>query len=310
MAEFSQFLRLENGEWVYLITSRTLHSRLWFVNNKALEEAILGYLAKCQKEYGATFYAFILMGNHYHLVASFPKRNRADFMRSFNSMLQALVKRHVSGFKGGQLHARRYSAEVLPNDEDVTHWSLYSWLNPVDAGLCKDSKMHLQYSSFEDTVLGIVREYPVFKKSDYTNRKRYNKKLTKADCTVYYPLVFSRLPEFEQLSAEDYEAALRKELAKRTKELCRQRKEEGKGFANQQKLKAEKPGSYPRRTKTSTRHSHRPLVLTLCAQTRRIWLDLYFKTVEAFWEASRRYRKGEEHVFFPPGTYRPPMLNI
>lgn len=46
------------------MTLRSRASRLWFVNNSALEEAILGYLAKFRERYTVKLYAFAIEGNH------------------------------------------------------------------------------------------------------------------------------------------------------------------------------------------------------------------------------------------------------
>ena len=75
-------LRLESADEIWHITTRTNGSKLWFVNNKALEYLILAYLAKYTKLYGVKLYAFILMGNHYHLIAKFPESNKAGFMQA------------------------------------------------------------------------------------------------------------------------------------------------------------------------------------------------------------------------------------
>ena len=70
----SEQLKINIPEEVCLTTIRTQNSRLWFVNNKKLEEEVLSYLAKYQNIYGVVLYAFILIGNHYHMVAKFPKK--------------------------------------------------------------------------------------------------------------------------------------------------------------------------------------------------------------------------------------------
>ena len=87
----AQPLSIESKDWVYFITTRTAGSRLWLVGNQGLENQILGYLGKYQQRYEAEIYGFILMGNHYHLMASFPKMNRALFMRDFNSAVARAV---------------------------------------------------------------------------------------------------------------------------------------------------------------------------------------------------------------------------
>ena len=96
-------LRSEDKDAISFITNRTIGSRLWFINNKSLEDSILSYLAKYQKIYQVKLYALILMGNHYHLIAQFPNCNKSAFMQSFNSIIAKLVPEHVASFDQGKL---------------------------------------------------------------------------------------------------------------------------------------------------------------------------------------------------------------
>ena len=90
--------------------------------------------------------------------------------------------------------------------------------------------------------------------------------------------------------------------------MVKERLAEGKGFAGREVLERMHPGDKPRTTKTSSRNSKRPLVLTLNPEARKIYVDRYFLLLEAYREASRQYRSGALDVEFPPGTYRPPLL--
>ena len=89
--------RIECEEVSSFQTTRTRNSELWFVNNPALEEAILGYAARYTTRYEAKIYALAIEGNHIQKVALFPKANRANFMRAFNSAVARAVPRcHIT----------------------------------------------------------------------------------------------------------------------------------------------------------------------------------------------------------------------
>jgi hypothetical protein len=72
----SYLLRVESEDYSSFNTTRTRNSELWFVNNKPLEQKILGYLAKNQVLFDPTYYAFVIMGNHYHHLARFKPDTR------------------------------------------------------------------------------------------------------------------------------------------------------------------------------------------------------------------------------------------
>ena len=290
---------------VCLTTIRTENSRLLFVNNKKLENEVLAYLAKYQEVYGVVIYAFILMGNHYHMVAQFPKGNRHRFKKAFNRIFSNILKRHVKCYKGGHVWGRRYRPQALPRPQDIEHWFFYTSLNPISSGLVTSIYDYNGFNSFLWALTGETKTYKFVDWEKYNNLKRYNKKLTIEDCTEFYELKFSRLPGYEDMSQEDYKEHLLGEYKKRKADIIKQRKEAKKGFMGKEKLKNVSCGSYPIHTKTSERNTPRPLVLTKCDETRATYLTNYFSVCSEHNAASKKYRCGCHKTVFPPGTFKP-----
>ena len=301
-------LKISIPKEVCLTTIRTQNSKLWFVNNKTVETEILSYLAKYQTVYGVVIYAFILMGNHYHMVARFPNGNRHLFKKAFNRIFANILKRHESKYRGGHVWGRRYRPQGLPRPDDIKHWFLYTVCNPISSGLVPSIYQYNAFNSFFMSLSGKTRTFQFFDYEKYQNLKRYNKNLTREDCTTEYELSFSRLPGFEDMPQDEYRRYLLSEYIGRRKTLVRARKEENKGFMGEEKLKAQSSGTYPASTKTSTRSSHRPLYLSLCPETLANCLSGYFSVFNAYKLASHRYRRGNLDIKFPPGTFRPPAI--
>lgn len=298
-------LSIEYPDQAVFITIRTIASRLWFVNNKALHQEILGYLAKYQEKFEVILYGFVLMGNHYHILAQFPKSNRAAFLQSFNAIIAKLVAKHVPSFTDGKLWARRPKVQPVPNNEDILHMFKYLTLNPISSGLCQRLAEFNSYNSLHDTLSGVPKVYSLIDNTDYSNRRRYNRRLKRQDCKKEYTLTYSRLPGFSKLSLEEYRKTISDKLEERRKEIISERLANKQGFAGKSNLRSIKPGTKPRKTKTSTRNSKRPLVLTLCEKTRKEFIEQYFAILESYRQASARFRSGNFYVKFPPGTYRP-----
>lgn len=301
----SQDLSYEAPDTVFFITTRTINSRLWFIRNRRLTRKILAFLAKYQEKYGVIIYGFVLMGNHYHLLAKFPRGNKSIFLKAFNAIIPKLTKSNVKSFEDGKIWARRARPIAVPLNKDILNYFFYLCLNPVYAGLLKNIKDYDLYSSFFDAVGGISRKFEITDLEKFNSRKRYNKKLKKADFTKTYTLTYSRLPGFEEMEQKEYEALMYKRLNKETHKVIKQREEEGKGFLGLSKLLKIKVGSKPRETKTSTRKSKRPLFLCSCEETLKACLDWYFAMLDAYKKASKRYLAGNLEVNFPPGTYKP-----
>jgi REP element-mobilizing transposase RayT len=298
-------LSIEDPDAVFLITTRTLNSRLWFVNARKLQKRILSHLAKYAEKYGVILYAFVIMGNHYHLIARFPRGNKAEFLQSFNAIIARLTATLVPTYEGGKLWARRAKVQLLPRAEDITHWFLYSALNPVSSGLVDCPRKYRSYNSFSDAVRGISRSFSIVNWADFRNRSRYNKKLTVQDCTTTHTLTFARLPGYEHLSEQEYTQHLLKLHEDRRQELIQEFKAQGKTFPAEAAVKRTVTGSRPHSTKTSDRWSYRPLCLTLCPDTRRDVKARIFAIIEHFREASLKFRQGCLDAVFPLGTYRP-----
>jgi hypothetical protein len=98
---------------VVLITSRTILSRLWF---KLTPQLCDFFHARYQEIYEVEIYAFCLMGNHYHLLARFPKGNRVLFEGDFNSIISRALPRLVRGMINATREAlSKLNTQALPS---------------------------------------------------------------------------------------------------------------------------------------------------------------------------------------------------
>jgi REP element-mobilizing transposase RayT len=301
----AQDLSYENPNLCFFGTTRTQNSRLWFINNPKLEQRILAYLARYQELYGVTIYAFVIMGNHYHLLAKFPRSNKAAFFQAFNAIIAKLTNHYVDAFEGGRLWARRVRVQAVPRNEDIENEFFYSALNPVSSGLTRLVSSYRSYSSFTDAVYDRRKTFTVINWAEYNNRKRFNPNIKPQDYASKHTLTYSRLPGYEDMTKAEYIKVMHKKLEENRTRAIEKRLSEGKGFANVESLAKQTAGARPRATKNSKRDTHRPLVLTLCMKTKEQFLSWYFSMLEAYRLASRHFRAGDSNHEFPRGTYQP-----
>lgn len=300
--------RIECSNVASFQTTRTRNSELWFVNNKPLEEAILGYAGRYTTRYEVKLYALAIEGNHTHNAAHFPKANRAPFMRDFNSSVARAVPRYQDNYPGGPLWSRRYSGEHLAGDEDIENYFFYIVLQPVNDGLVDDINDYPGYNCFEDAITGTERKYKVVKWKEYNDARRWNPEVSIEEFTELCTLRYTRLPGYETHSQEDYETIMRSKLREKTAAVIAERK--GKPSLGVKKLRQIKPGARPRKTKQTGPKDHRPRVLAANPRRHAVTSEWYFTTYFAYREASRRYRAGDLTVEFPPGTYKPPLFTV
>lgn len=307
--KFSQPLRIEDPRFSSFTTSRTQQSRLWFVNNRGLEERILGYGAKYQQKYQVTLYAFVFSGDHVHTASHFPGSNRACFFRDLNARTAEAVRALVPEYRGGSLFGRRYSAELMLSAEDIEDRFFYCALQPVKVGLAAHIRDYPGYNSFHDAINARVKKYKVIDWTGYRIARRLGLKPKVKDYTTQYELTFSRLPGYEHLSQEEYKELMLEKLEQRRLKLVQEWEEKGHVFPTKEALRRVRPGSYPRHTKTSQRHDYRPLFLSKFREIRAWCKEYFFSVATAYKQASERYRAGELNVTFPPYTYPPPILS-
>lgn len=301
--------RIETSKFANFLTTRSRNSELWFINNTALEEAILGYAARCAERYGVILYGLAIEGNHIQGPALFPKPNRASFMRDLNSCVARAVTRFTPEYIGGRFWGRRYSNEFLPMNSDIERLFIYTALQCVQDGLVERISEYPGYNCLHDAAWGIRRRFKSVRWGEYHAARRRNKTTAIKDFTDEVTLEYARLPGYEHLSRNDYAKTLLQKVEARRLEIVAERRAQGLGFLGRKRLLAMKRGALPVSTKVSTYESKRPRILCGCPKTRNAAEKWYFDIYFAYRSASTRYRRGESNVTFPPGTYRPPILD-
>ena len=125
---------IQNPEAPYHIAARS-NNRDWFA--LPLEDVwfiMSRFLYLLHHAYGVEIYAFVLMDNHFHLLARFPLGNLVQAMQYFmreTSRCIAHESRRINHVYGG-----RYFRCEIGNFHYFTHTYKYIYRNPVEAKLC------------------------------------------------------------------------------------------------------------------------------------------------------------------------------
>jgi len=110
----------------------------------------------------------------------------------------------------------------------------------------------------------------------------------------------------EDLTNAQYIARMQKLVKERQGNILADRQSKKLGFLGEKNLNSQKAGVKPIKTKTSTRESHNPLVLTLCHKTLQKVITLYLDIADLYKEASYKFRNRIKGYKFPVNTYMPP----
>jgi REP element-mobilizing transposase RayT len=85
--------------------------------------------------FGVFLYAYVLMGNHFHLLVRTPRANLSQFMQRLNTSY-ALYSRYKHGRPGHQFEAR-FKAKLVQDDSYLLGVTRYIHLNPIQTKVCQ-----------------------------------------------------------------------------------------------------------------------------------------------------------------------------
>lgn len=131
-------LRLEYAGAFWHVTSRGNERREVFREDSDRLE-FLRILGRTVALFRWRLHAYVLMGNHYHLLVETPEPTLSRGMRQLNGLYtQGFNRRHR---RAGHLFQGRFKAILVEKDAHLLELARYVVLNPVRAGLTKSAAM-------------------------------------------------------------------------------------------------------------------------------------------------------------------------
>ena len=121
-------LRIQYPGAVYHITNRGNERKAIFRDDND-RQRFLEILAQSVDTYQVVIHSFVLMSNHYHLLAETPLGNLAEFMRHFNITYTSHFNRRHK--RVGHLFQGRYKSVLIDKESYLSAVSKYIHLNPV-----------------------------------------------------------------------------------------------------------------------------------------------------------------------------------
>jgi len=125
-------LRIQYEHAFYHITGRGNERKKVFYT-KTDYDRFKQYLQEAQVRFGFILHAYVLMGNHYHLIGETPRANLSVIMHSINGAYTTYFNKKRK--RSGHLFQGRYKAILIDHDSYLLELSRYIHLNPVKAGM-------------------------------------------------------------------------------------------------------------------------------------------------------------------------------
>lgn len=122
------------SDFPYNITARCIN-RDWFqIPMPRVWEIFSEELSRTSKDHELQVHSFVLMANHFHLIASTPRANISECMQQF--MRRSSKRLTKEGNRINETFAGRHYKCILQHPNYFLNAYKYNYRNPVTAGVC------------------------------------------------------------------------------------------------------------------------------------------------------------------------------
>ena len=126
--------RIEYEGALYHILSRGNEQKDIFYDDQD-RLLFLATIGEMSERFGIDVFAYVLMGNHYHMLL---KSNRANLSKSMQWLGVTYTRRfNLRHFRSGHLFQGRFKSIIVQNDAYLMRLSCYIHRNPLRAGIVK-----------------------------------------------------------------------------------------------------------------------------------------------------------------------------
>ncbi len=140
-------LRLDHPGAIWHITARGIERRSIFADDED-RARFIELLGSAVEVHLWNLHAWVLMGNHYHLLLDTPEANLSQGMRQLGGIYsQRFNHRHD---RVGPLFQGRYKAILVERESHLLELARYLVLNPVRAGIVRGARDY-RFSSYKET---------------------------------------------------------------------------------------------------------------------------------------------------------------
>jgi REP element-mobilizing transposase RayT len=287
-----------------LVTTRCHQGRFLLRPESPINEAILEWLTRAQQAYpGVQIFGLCVMSNHIHLLV----RDSQGELAAWASYLLGNLARSINVIRGrrGVVFERRYSAEPVLDDVALLDRLVYVVTNPVNAGLCGQSRQWpgiLLWSRVGEPALHEVSWVgrKAYRSARYRARQRGEAPPSPDGFRVRGTLVVFPLPTDVASNSKEH-CEIANAIAARERELAAERRRSGRPAMTRREVLAQDWQAAPRCPKRSPR----PPCHATERRLRKAFIEGFRNFVGAFREASAQWRSGIRPVSFPPWSYPP-----
>lgn len=283
------------------VTIRTVQGRFLIRPSDEMNEIILGILGLVLVRFGLQIHAFVFMSNHYHLIVTIPD---ALALARFECFLNGNLAKEACRLHGwkDKLWSRRYRAIPILDDVAMVDRLRYLLSHGCKEGLVERPIDWPGVSSLSSMLSGTPeRGYWFDRTAEYTQGAD-----ERGDRYAYatpHEVVLSPLPCWAHLSEtkqRDQIEDLVEEIVAATGARNIEDRHTPPGPSH---ILRQNPESRPERPKRSPA----PPCHTSIYSLKKLFIAAYYTFLDAYHEASIRFRSGDLDTEFPADCFPPPL---
>lgn len=136
----SRLPAVQQSDYPYNISARCINREWFSIPMDVVWKIFCRELSETQSRYELKIHSFVLMSNHYHLIASTPRANISQCMQYFMGRVSRSLARE--GNRINETFAGRHYKCILQNTTYFLNAYKYNYRNPVMAGICDHVEMY------------------------------------------------------------------------------------------------------------------------------------------------------------------------
>ncbi len=273
----------------YMVTRRCIFRKFLLTPSEKVNEIILFCMTRAANKSNIKVHAYCFMSNHMHAVVTDPESKLSDFMHWMNKFIAQCLNNKFSRC-GEFWKSGSFSWQVLGDDYAVLKAMTYVIVNPVSAGLVKNT-----------------REWPgvISQPEDLTSKEFTSQRpeffSENSDVPETVSLRLKVPPVFEEMKTEEFIKELRDKVATIVRQVQQEMRTSGRRFMGAFRVIQQNREASPK-----TPETHRdPIPRVVCGDKGKLKeMKAQMDEFDFDYQLARdEFCAGDRKVVFPPGTY-------
>ncbi len=144
------------SEFPYNITARCINREWFHLPLEYVWDIFCKELKRTHEDHSLVIHSFVLMSNHFHLIASTPKANISQCTHQFMTRVSRKLTR--AGNRINETFAGRHYKTILQSPNYFLNAYKYNYRNPVEANICP----RVEDYSFSTLQILLGKKAPLF----------------------------------------------------------------------------------------------------------------------------------------------------